>query len=248
MTAILTLKDVLDILLVATLIYQGYQLLSGTRAMNLLRGLVVFGVAWFLSRLLQLTTLNFLLGEAATVGLFALIVVFQPELRQVLERVGRARVRETRQTGATLQELTRALERMAERKIGALVAFERRTPLGEYAATGVRLDALVSAPFVEALFARNAPLHDGGVIVSGDRIVAAACLFPLQNLQDGVYKRYGTRHRAALGISEATDAVVMVVSEERGSIRIAHGGRLSPDLTGSELRERLRELIYEEQP
>ncbi len=238
------LKDVVDILLVATLIYQVYGLFSGTRAVNVLRGVGVFVGAWVVSSLLGLTALNYLLSKAATVGLFALVVVFQPELRAALERIGRPRVRGISPQGVALHEIARATERMAERKTGALIAIERRTPLGEYAATGVTIDAQVSAPFVEALFARNAPLHDGGMIIQGGRVVAAACLFPLQS-SDGTYKRYGTRHRAAIGLSELTDAVVVVVSEERGSIRIALSGRLSADLTGTELRDRLRELVYE---
>ena len=238
-----SLKDLLDILLVATLFYQGYMLLSGTRAVNVLRGVFIFVLAWAASNFLQLTALGSLLGRIAPVGLFALVVVFQPELRATLERIGRPRLR-TNDSGAAIQDIARATERMAERKTGALIAIERRTPLGEYAASGVGIDARISAPFIEALFARNAPLHDGAVIVQAGRVVAAACLFPLQS-SDGIYKRYGTRHRAAIGLSELTDAVVLVVSEERGSIRLALAGRLSADLTGAELRERLRELVYE---
>ncbi len=239
-----SLKDLLDIVLVATLFYQGYLLLSGTRAVNVLRGVGVFVLAWGVSNFLQLAALNSLLGRIAPVGLFALVVVFQPELRATLERIGRTRVRGPGNSGAMLQDVARATERMAERKTGALIAIERRTPLGEYAATGVKLDAQISAPFIEALFARNAPLHDGGMIVQSGRVLAAACLFPLQ-ASDGIYRRYGTRHRAAIGLSELTDAVILVVSEERGSIRLATSGRLSADLTGAELRDRLRELVYE---
>ena len=238
-------RDILDVLLVAAVIYQGYLLVSGTRAVNVLRGVLIFAAFWLASSLLQLSALNYLLGRAGTVGLFALVVVFQPELRAALERLGRPRNRGAGRGSAALQELSRAAERMAERKTGALIALERRTPLGEYARSGVALDAVLSAPFLEALFARNAPLHDGGVIVQGDRVVSAACLFPLQS-SDGTYRRYGTRHRAALGLSELTDAVVLVVSEERGSIRLALAGRLGPELTVGELRDRLRELIYEE--
>ncbi|GGR04900.1 diadenylate cyclase CdaA [Deinococcus ruber] len=238
-------RDILDVLLVAAAIYQGYLLVSGTRAVNVLRGVLIFAAFWLASSLLQLSALNYLLGRAGTVGLFALVVVFQPELRAALERLGRPRNRGAGRGSAALQELSRAAERMAERKTGALIALERRTPLGEYARSGVMLDAVLSAPFLEALFARNAPLHDGGVIVQGDRVVAAACLFPLQ-ASDGTYRRYGTRHRAALGLSELTDAVVLVVSEERGSIRLALAGRLGPELTVGELRDRLRELIYED--
>ncbi|GAA5502616.1 cyclic di-AMP synthase CdaA [Deinococcus xinjiangensis] len=236
-------RDLLDILLVAALIYQGYKLVVGTRAVNVVRGIFVFAGVWVAAQLLGLVTLSTLLGRAGTVGLFALIVLFQPELRAALERIGRPRGREA-SSGAALQDLARALERLAERKTGALIAIERRTPLGEYAATGVPLDALVSVPFLEALFARNAPLHDGGVIIQGSRVVAAGCLFPLQQ-SDGTYRRYGTRHRAGIGLSELTDAVVLIASEERGSIRIALGGRLGPDLNGTELRDQLRALVYD---
>ena len=237
-------RDVLDILLVTFLVYQGYLLVAGTRAVNVVRGIVVFAGVWVAALLLNLTTLSYLLGRAGTVGLFALVVLFQPELRAALERVGRPRSRDLSAGVAALQAVARSMERLAERRIGALIAIERRTPLGEYAETGVTLDAVVSVPFLEALFARNAPLHDGGVIIHGSRVVSAGCLFPLQS-SDGTYRRYGTRHRAAIGLSEVTDAVVLVVSEERGSMRIALGGRLGPDLNGAELRDQLRSLIYE---
>lgn len=236
-------RDLLDILLVAALVYQGYKLVVGTRAVNVVRGILMFAGVWVGAQLLGLVTLSTLLGRAGTVGLFALLVLFQPELRAALERIGRPRGREG-SSGAALQDLARAMERLAERKTGALIAIERRTPLGEYAATGVPLDAVISVPFLEALFARNAPLHDGGVIIQGSRVVAAGCLFPLQQ-SDGTYRRYGTRHRAGIGLSELTDAVVLIASEERGSIRIALGGRLGPDLNGSELREQLRTLVYD---
>ena len=190
-----SVRDVLDILLVAFLVYQGYLLVAGTRAVNVVRGILVFAGVWVAAQLLNLTTLSYLLGRAGTVGIFALIVLFQPELRAALERVGRPRGRETGASGAALQDLARAMERLAERKTGALIAIERRTPLGEYAATGVSLDALVSVPFLEALFARNAPLHDGGVIIQGSRVIAAGCLFPLQS-SDGTYRRYGKIGRA----------------------------------------------------
>ncbi len=242
----ITFQDVLDIALVTFLIYQGYLLVAGTRAFNVVRGILVFASVWGAAQLLGLITLSTLLGRAGTVGLFALVVLFQPELRAALERVGRPRGREGTDGSAVLQTLARAMERLAERKTGALIAIERKTPLGEYAATGVTLDAVVSVPFLEALFARNAPLHDGGVIIQGSRVVAAGCLFPLQS-SDGTYRRYGTRHRAAIGLSELTDAVVLVVSEERGSMRVALGGKLGPDLNGAELREQLRRLVYEAQ-
>ncbi|MFC6592129.1 diadenylate cyclase CdaA [Deinococcus lacus] len=239
-----TLLDLLDILLVAYLVYQAYRLVNGTRAVNLVRGIAIFVVVWLLAQLLGLAALSMVLGQLGTVGFFALVVLFQPELRGALERLGRPRQKDDAGGGAALQDISRAMERLAERKTGALIAIERSTPLGEYADTGVRLDAALSVPFLEALFARNAPLHDGGVIVQGTRVTAAGCLFPLQ-ASDGTYRRYGTRHRAAIGLSEVTDAVVLVVSEERGSMRIALGGRLGPDLNPGELREQLRLLVYD---
>ena len=236
-----TFFDALDIALVTILIYQAYRLVVNSRTLNLLRGLLVFGLLLYASRLLGLATINFILSQLATVGLFALIVVFQPELRSLLERVGRPTQREDAPQVLALNEIARAVERLAERKIGALIALERQTPLGDYAGNGVTLDAAVTSLMLETIFARNTPLHDGGVIVQHGRIQAAGCLFPLQQEASGVRRLYGTRHRAALGLSELSDALIVVVSEERGSIRVALGGQLSPDLSLPELRERLRE-------
>jgi diadenylate cyclase len=242
---VFSVLDALDILLVAVLLYQGYKLVSNTRAINLVRGLIVFGLVLYAANRLELRTISFILSQLATVGLFALVVVFQPELRAVLERIGRGRVREPAPTTAVVGELSRAIERLAERRVGALIALERRTPLGEYASTGTRMDAEVSASLLETVFARNTPLHDGGVIVHHGRVIAAGCVFPLSSLSESAYRRLGTRHRSAIGLSEISDAMVIVVSEERGSIRIASGGQLSPDLNLAELRERLREGAFE---
>jgi diadenylate cyclase len=240
--------DALDILLVTVLLYQGYRLVVNSRTLNLLRGLVVFLLGLYASRLLGLSTINFILSQLATVGLFALVVVFQPELRAVLERVGRPSQREDAPQVLALNEIARASERLAERKTGALIALERQTPLGDYAGNGVALDAGVTSLMLETIFARNTPLHDGGVIVQHGRIQAAGCLFPLQQESSGVRRLYGTRHRAALGLSELSDALIVVVSEERGSIRVAMNGQLSPDLTITELRERLREAAITAAP
>ncbi len=243
-----TFFDALDIALVTILIYQAYRLVVNSRTLNLLRGLLVFGLLLYVSRLLGLATINFILSQLATVGLFALIVVFQPELRSLLERVGRPTQREDAPQVLALNEIARAVERLAERKIGALIALERQTPLGDYAGNGVTLDASVTSLMLETIFARNTPLHDGGVIVQHGRIQAAGCLFPLQQEASGVRRLYGTRHRAALGLSELSDALIVVVSEERGSIRVALAGQLSPDLSIGELRERLREAAVTAPP
>ncbi len=234
-------RDVLDILAVAVLFYYLYELIAETRALNLIRGLVVYVLVWFVADKLGLRALAWLLGNAATLGMFALIVVFQPELRGLLEHLGRGRLGPGAAGAEAVEELVRGVERMAARRLGALIAVERRTPLGEYASTGEVLDARVSARLLETIFTVGTPLHDGGVIVRAGRILAAACVFPLSAREDLVY--LGTRHRAAVGLSEESDALVIVVSEERGTIRVAERGELSGNLTPSELRQRLLEVF-----
>ena len=234
-------RDVLDILAVAVLFYYLYELIAETRALNLIRGLVVYVAVWFVADELGLRALAWLLGNAATLGMFALIVVFQPELRGLLEHLGRGRIGPGGAGSEALEELVRGVERMAARRLGALIAVERRTPLGEYAASGEVLDARISARLLETIFTVGTPLHDGGVIVRGGRLYAAACVFPLSDREDLVY--LGTRHRAAVGLSEESDALVIVVSEERGTIRLAERGELSGNLTPSELRQRLLEVF-----
>jgi len=233
-----TWRDLLDILLVTALFYSLWRLIVGTRALNLVRGLLVYLLVWFLSTLLGLATLSWILGNAATLGAFALIVVFQPELRGLLERLGRPQG--PRATSLALEELLLGVARLAERRYGALIALERRTPLGEYAATGEVLEARLSARLLVTLFYPGTPLHDGGVILREGRLLAAGCLFPLSEAQVGL----GTRHRAALGLSEVSDALVLVVSEETGSVRLAEGGRLSPPLSFEALRARLKEALH----
>jgi len=233
-----TWRDLLDILLVTVLFYSLWRLIVGTRALNLVRGLLVYLLVWFLANLLGLATLSWILGNAATLGAFALIVVFQPELRGLLERLGRPQG--PRATSLALEELLLGVARLAERRYGALIALERRTPLGEYAATGEVLDARLSARLLVTLFYPGTPLHDGGAILREGRLLAAGCLFPLSEAQVGL----GTRHRAALGLSEVSDALVLVVSEETGSVRLAEGGRLSPPLSLEALRARLKEALH----
>ncbi|GLV48542.1 TIGR00159 family protein [Thermus sp. LT1-2-5] len=232
-----TWRDLLDILLVAVLFYYLWRLIAGTRALNLVRGVLVYLLVWFLASLLGLSTLSWLLGNAATLGAFALVVVFQPELRGLLERLGRTQG--PRAASLALEELLLGLARLSERRYGALIAIERRTPLGEYAATGEVLEARLTARLLETLFYPGTPLHDGGAILRGDRVFAAGCIFPLSEARLGL----GTRHRAALGLSEVSDALVLVVSEETGAIRLAEGGRLSPPLALEALRERLKEAV-----
>lgn len=229
-----TWRDLLDIFLVTFLLYTLYRLMAGTRALNLVRGVLVYLLVWFLASLLGLSTLSWLLGNAATLGAFALIVVFQPELRAFLERLGRGQ--RLSSGPLALEELLLGIARLSEKRRGALIALERRTPLGEYAVSGEILDARLSARLLETLFYPGTPLHDGGAILRGERLFAAGCVFPISESQLGL----GTRHRAALGLSEVSDALVIVVSEETGAIRVAEGGRLSSPLSLEALRERLK--------
>lgn len=237
----LTWRDALDILAVATVFYYLYRLFAETRAINVARGILVYVAVWFLATQLKLSSLAWLLGNAATLGVFALIVVFQPELRRALERIGRGGVRRSTLEEASLFELVRAVEQMSAKKLGSIIAIERRTPLGEYAATGEKMDARVSSRLLETLFAHGGPLHDGGVIVRGDHVLAAGCVFPLSAQAE---KSLGTRHKAAMGLTELTDAVVVVVSEERGTIRLAESGKLSDPLEASVLAEKIRERLH----
>ena len=254
----LTWRDALDILLVTYLIYYVINLLLHTRTGLLLKGFVVLVGAHLVSGWLQLKTIQFLIDYLFKYGFVVLVVIFQPELRNVLEKIGRARwgrslfagrldederVRRTH----SLEKICVAAERMSRSKTGALMVFERETPLNEIIATGTTLDAAISEELIGNIFYNGAPLHDGAVIVRGDRIVAAGCLLPVShNLE--ISRDMGTRHRAALGISENTDAVVLVVSEENGIISIAQNGIIIRRLDrASALRLLCRELLPAEQ-
>jgi diadenylate cyclase len=247
----LRLNDLLDIAIVAVLVYQVYWLLVGTRALNLARGVAVFVLIWAASSVLELRTMTWLIQNAATVGLVALIVVFQPELRAALERLGRGRLwgGGLGVAASTINEICEAVGRLQERRTGALMVIARRTPLGEYIRTGTTLNAKVTADLLASIFYPNSPLHDGAVIVAGDRVEAASCLLPLTDGRRSIVGReYGTRHRAALGISEVTDAVAIVVSEETGRIAMAIEGSLLSDLDIVALRLKLTDLYQRRSP
>ena len=239
-------RDVVDILVVAIIVYRVLLLFRGTRAVQITIGLAVLGGAAILSRALQLTSLTWLLDHFWSFWVLALIVVFQPELRRALGWIGQASLLQ-RLTGATEQaqvvdEMVRAADSLSGRRIGGLIVVERATGLRQYAELGVALDALVSADLLTSLFLPYSPLHDGAVIVQGGRVVAAGCFLPLsRNTQLG--RALGTRHRAALGIAEETDAAAIVVSEETGGLSIAVSGRIEPASDPEALRRRLHELL-----
>jgi diadenylate cyclase len=240
-------RDALDILLVAVLIYRVLTLFRGTRAVQITIGLAVLAAATMAARALELTSLGWLLDHFWSFWVVALIVVFQPELRRALAWVGQAsalpRMLGDNAEGArVVHEVARAAESLAGRRIGALIVLERSTGLRQYAELGVALDALVSSDLLTSLFLPYSPLHDGAVFIQGGRVVAAGCFLPLsRNTQVG--RALGTRHRAALGIAEETDAIAVVASEETGTLSIALAGRLEavPDVDA--LRHRLEVLM-----
>lgn len=235
-------KDVVEVLLVAYLFYRILLLWTGTRALQILLGLVLLVGVYGLANYLDLGLLEYILSQLFTYGAFALIVVFQPELRNALARLGRSRVWQffpRLEESEVAEEIAEAAERLSRAKIGALIAIEREVGLGEYVENnGTRISADVSAELITTIFTPYSPLHDGAVVVRGDQIVAAGCILPLTQfpVED---RSLGTRHRAALGLSEETDAYVVVVSEETAQISLALRGRLFRDLTPDELRGRL---------
>lgn len=224
------LIDVLDIIIVAYLVYKILGFIQETRAQQLVRGLVVLGIVFFLSDFLKLYLLNWLLRNFVTMGLFALIVLFQPELRRGLEQLGRRNIvsgqfRSLDKENAieVVKEIVAAVDDFSATRTGALIVFERETMLNDIIETGTIVDARISVRLLGNLFYEGSPLHDGAVIIRGDRIHAASCVLPLTEKKN-IGRNLGTRHRACLGVSEVSDALVIVVSEETGVISVAENG------------------------
>ena len=244
-----TLVDYIDIAIVAFLIYQLVLLTHQTRAMQVLKGLAMIIVASYLSELIGLTALNWVLRSILNNGMVALLILFQPELRKALEQIGRStkldRPADRDESERVVDEITQCLLRLAKRRVGALIVFEQRTGLKDVTETGTAIDSLISAPLLENIFEPNTPLHDGAVIIRGDRIVAAACVLSLSE-SSTISRDLGTRHRAGLGISESSDATVLIVSEETGIISMARGGKLTRHLDAESLRKVLRGMYHEE--
>lgn len=229
------LNDFLDILIVAVLIYQMIMLTRDTRASEVLKGFLLLVAASFLSSLFGLTALTWVLNQILSNGALVLVVLFQPEIRRVLEQLGRGAKLEHFQSDGEenqriISEITQCLTSLSRRRVGALIVFERRTGLKDVMETGTRLDSTISAPLLENIFEPNTPLHDGAVIIRGTRIVSAACMLTTLSESNAITRDLGTRHRAAIGISETTDALVLIVSEETGVISMARDGKLTRHL------------------
>jgi len=239
------LKDIVDVLLVSFIIFQVLKLVRGTRSVQIIVGLfLVAGVA-FIAYWFQLEGLSWLFSNLTTFGLIVLVIVFQPELRSVLAQFGQSRFLRrfvTLEQRKSLEEITRAVFRLSELRHGGLIVVEKRTGLRNFAETGKELNAELSAEMLITLFTPYTPLHDGAVIVSGDFIVAAAASLPLTN-NPRYRKLYGMRHKAAIGVSEVSDAVVVVVSEETSQISIAYDGVLYRDINKGDFREKLADFF-----
>ncbi len=237
-------QDALDIAIVAFVVYHIILLLKGTRAMHMLFGLGLVVVVWAISGQLQLVTTHWLIQSFLSSIVLVLIILFQADIRRALARVGRrpAFGAHYEQTASSVEEVVRAAVVLAARMTGALIVLERRIGLAEYMRSAVRLDARVSRELLVSIFQVSGPLHDGAVVISEGKVVAARCMLPLAaNPPSG--REFGTRHRAAIGLSQETDAAVVVVSEERGWISLAVEGRLKMNMDAGELEAELKELM-----
>lgn len=239
------IADIFDIAVISYVSYKLYGLIKETRAEQLVKGIVVIIVSLKLSEIFGFYTINWILKNTMTVGLIAVIVVFQPELRRILEYIGRTKIavrsfNEEKKDNNAINETVKACLSLSRQKIGALIVFEKDTGINEVIQTGTMLNADISRELLINLFIPNTPLHDGAAIIRENTIVAAACFLPLTENKN-LNKELGTRHRAALGITEKSDCVVVIVSEETGYISIASRGKLYRDLS----EERLTNMLYE---
>ena len=246
-----TFIDFIDIVLVAAIMYWIYRMTKGTNAPYILSGIIAIYLLWVVVKTLNMELLSTILGQLIRVGAIALIIVFQPELRRFLQVIGMRQKHfnfitrifsagdDPAQTN--IVPIVTACREMAESMTGALIVIGQQSDLRLIAEGGIALDAKVSTPLLKNIFFKNAPLHDGAVLIEGDRIVAAKCILPVT--QSAVPKSYGTRHRAAIGMSEISDAIIIVVSEETGHISIAQGGNIRRDIDPTRLQQTLQRYL-----
>jgi len=242
--------DFIDILIVTFALYKGIKLVRETRAQQLVKAVVILLLILWGSTLLRLHTITYILENVMQVGFLALLIIFQPELRRMLEKVGRSKIGNIFTAGPEnidhmVDELAEAATYLSAHKIGALIVLERGTKIGEIVTTGTALSAEISSALLINIFIPNTPLHDGAVVIQNGRISAAGCLLPLTQ-NDSLSRELGTRHRAALGMTEISDAIVVVVSEETGKISVARDGDMIRNLTADSLRRALYKNLSEE--
>lgn len=247
-----TFIDLIDIVLVAAIMYWFYRVTRGTNAPYIFSGIIAIYLLWVVVRALNMELLSSILGQVISVGVIALIILFQPELRRFLQLIGLRQkhfnfitrifsIGEEEQPMLNVEPIVIACRDMAETKTGALIVIRQESDLRLIAEGGIAMDAKTSVSLLKNIFFKNAPLHDGAVLIEGDRIVAAKCILPVTQVD--VPKDYGTRHRAAIGMSEISDAIIVVVSEETGGISIAQGGDLRRDIDPARLQQTLQRYL-----
>ena len=242
--------DFIDILLVATLMFSIWRATKGTNAPYILTGIIFIYLAWVIVRALNMELLSGILGQVINVGIIALIIIFQPEIRQFLQMIGMRQkafgfisriFAPRREKEINISPIASACKDMAESRTGALIVLGQQNPLNLIIEGGIKLDAAISQSLLKNIFFKNAPLHDGAVIIENNRIVAAKCILPVT--QSPVPKSYGTRHRAAIGMSEMSDAIIIVVSEETGGISLAYRGALKHNIEPTRLAQAVNKII-----
>ena len=251
------ITDVIEMMIIAVLLYNVMLWIKSTRAWALLKGIVVLLAFILVAYLFHMNTILWLASKAVNVGIISIVIIFQPELRRALEQLGQKRmltflvsdsgkVVENRFTDKTMNEIIKATFEMSKVKTGALIVIERTTPLAEYERTGIEVDGVVTSQLLLNIFEHNTPLHDGAVIVRGNRVAAATCYLPLSDNMK-ISKELGTRHRAGVGVSEASDSITVIVSEETGNVSVAFEGTLKRELDREALKEELKRLIAEKE-
>ncbi|GKS10858.1 diadenylate cyclase CdaA [Paenibacillus chitinolyticus] len=240
----ISITDIIDISIVSYVVYKLIMLLRGTRAVQLMKGIIVVLVAWALSVAFNLNTLQWIMNQMFTVGLIAIIIIFQPELRRALEQLGRGRLFSRssmdvdQDVNIRIGEVIKAMNYLSRRKIGALIVFEKETGLTDYIESGIAIGGRISSELIINIFIPNTPLHDGAVIIRNNQLMAAGCYLPLSE-NPFISKELGTRHRAAIGMSEVSDAVCLIVSEETGQISLSLNGQVVRDIKEESLISKL---------
>ncbi|WP_318616101.1 diadenylate cyclase CdaA [Sporosarcina sp. YIM B06819] len=253
LSPVAALVNIVDVLLVWFVFYQLMKIIKGTKAVQLLKGIFVIIIVRFLTDVFSLDTLRFLLDQVLPFGVLVIVIIFQPELRRALEQLGRGRlfartnVQEEEERNRLMEAITKSVSYMAKRRIGALISIERETGLSEYIETGIPLRADITSELLINIFIPNTPLHDGAVILQKNQIAAAGCYLPLSE-SSFISKELGTRHRAAIGLSEVTDAITVIVSEETGAVSITAAGDLDRNLSMEEFETRLRRVWFGSTP
>ena len=244
----MSVTAVIDILVVAFIFYKGYMLIKETRAEQLLKGIAFIIILIPISAILNLSMLYFILSKTLTIGIISVVIIFQPEIRRALEHLGRSAFEDKHgfvdkeQRNIYVNEIVNAVSNLADSKIGALIAIEQGTGLGEIISSGTIIEAKITSNLLENIFVVNTPLHDGATIIGKDKILAAGCVLPLTNNKE-INKKLGTRHRAGIGLSEISDALVIIVSEETGIISLAINGRLTRNYDKDRLRSILLKIM-----